>query len=87
MNNQVDKYTYRVIWSEEDQEHIGLCAEFPSLSWLSESPQKALEGITDVVKKCIEDMQQHNESIPQPIAYKKYSGKFNVRPLHNSSAV
>lgn len=29
-------YTYRVIWSEEDQEFIGLCAEFPSLSHLDE---------------------------------------------------
>ncbi len=28
------QYAYRVIWSEEDQEFVGLCAEFPSLSWL-----------------------------------------------------
>ena len=27
-------YTYRVLWSEEDAEFVGLCAEFPSLSWL-----------------------------------------------------
>jgi hypothetical protein len=25
-------YTYRVIWSPEDDEHLGLCAEFLSLS-------------------------------------------------------
>ncbi|MDQ5918495.1 MAG: hypothetical protein QG660_1608, partial [Pseudomonadota bacterium] len=29
----VDHYTYRVTWSAEDGEHVGLCAEFPSLSW------------------------------------------------------
>ena len=29
-----DKYTYRVIWSDEDSEFVGLCAELPSLSWL-----------------------------------------------------
>ncbi len=23
-----DHYTYRVTWSEDDQEHVGLCAEF-----------------------------------------------------------
>ena len=27
-----DHYTYRVTWSAEDGEHLGLCAEFPSLS-------------------------------------------------------
>lgn len=29
-----DRYTYRVTWSDEDKEYLGLCAEFPSLSWL-----------------------------------------------------
>jgi len=29
-----DHYTYRVTWSEEDKEYVGLCAEFPGLSWL-----------------------------------------------------
>ncbi len=26
----VDHYTYRVTWSPEDGEYVGLCAEFPS---------------------------------------------------------
>ena len=35
-----DRYTYRVTWSAEDQEHVGLCAEFPSLSWLAPTQQE-----------------------------------------------
>jgi len=31
MVREVDKYIYRVLWPEEDEEFIGLCAEFPSL--------------------------------------------------------
>lgn len=31
----VDHCTYRVTWSAEDGEHVGLRTEFPSLSWLS----------------------------------------------------
>ena len=31
----VDHYTYRVTWSSEDNEFVGLVAEFPLLSWLS----------------------------------------------------
>lgn len=44
-----DHYTYRVTWSPEDGEHVGLCAEFPSLSWLAATPEDALTGIRQVV--------------------------------------
>jgi hypothetical protein len=27
----INHYTYRVTWSAEDNEHVGLCTEFPSL--------------------------------------------------------
>ena len=76
---EVEKYTYRVTWSEEDQEFVGLCAEFPSLSWLASTPEKALKGIGSVVKECIEDMAQNREDVPSPISSRQYSGKFMVR--------
>jgi len=74
-----DRYTYRVTWSDEDEEYVGLCAEFPSLSWLANSHEEALQGIRDVVAEVISDMQSNNESIPQPLATKSYSGNFMVR--------
>lgn len=77
-----DRYTYRVTWSEEDQEYVGLCAEFPSLSWLSSSPESALKGIMRTVKSVVEDMLQNKENIPQPLSSKKYSGKIMVRVPH-----
>lgn len=72
-------YTYRVTWSEEDGEHVGLCTEFPSLSWLAGTPEKALHNIMKLVKETVEDMQAGGEEVPQPIAEKPYSGKFMVR--------
>ena len=75
----IDKYTYRVTWSEEDSEFVGLCAEFPSLSWLGEDPNAALSGIRLVVADCVADMAASGESIPVPIATRNYSGKFMVR--------
>ena len=74
-----DRYTYRVTWSEEDNEYIGLCAEFSSLSWLSSTPEDALKGIREIVGNVIEDMINNYEKIPKPISCKKYSGKFMVR--------
>ncbi len=50
-----DRYTYRVTWSEEDAEYVGLCAEFPSLSWLAETPKEALQGIRRVVSEVVAD--------------------------------
>jgi predicted RNase H-like HicB family nuclease len=76
---QEDHYTYRVTWSEEDGEHVGLCAEFPSLSWLAATPEKALRGIRELVAEVVEDLRSEGEGTPQPIATKQYSGRFMLR--------
>ncbi len=74
-----EHYTYRVIWSEEDQSFIGLCTEFPSLSWIAEKQQQALKGIVKLVSDVIKDMISHQEKVPQPLMSRDYSGKFLVR--------
>jgi predicted HicB family RNase H-like nuclease len=74
-----DRYTYRITWSEDDQEYVGLCAEFPSLSWLEKTPEAALTGIRNIVAEVIADMETSGEPIPEPIATRPYSGKFMVR--------
>jgi predicted HicB family RNase H-like nuclease len=75
----MDKYTYRVTWSEEDGEYVGLCAEFPSLSWLANTQEAALAGIKDTVHQVIQDMKSTGETVPEPLATRSYSGKFTVR--------
>lgn len=74
-----DHYTYRVFWSEEDQEYVATCAEFPSLSWLERSPEKALTGIRKVVSECVEDMRNSGEPIPEALSTKSFSGRFVIR--------
>lgn len=74
-----DHYTYRVTWSAADNEYVGLCAEFPSLSWLAKTPEEALKGIRKLVAGVIADMKKTGEVIPEPIANRHYSGKFVVR--------
>ena len=74
-----DRYTYRVTWSDEDNEYLGLCAEFPSLSWLDNTQEAALRGINKVVADVILDMGANGETIPEPISVKRYSGNFTVR--------
>ncbi len=74
-----DRYTYRVTWSEEDDEHVGLCTEFPSLSWLAKTPEGALRGIRRLVAQVVSDMAETGEATPEPISCRQYSGKFLVR--------
>lgn len=85
-----DYYTYRVTWSVEDDEYVGLCSEFPSLSWLATDQNSALSGIRQVVSDVVVDMESNGEEIPEPIATKKYSGRFMVRippELHKELAL
>jgi len=77
LNN--DRYTYRITWSEDDKQYVGLCVEFPSLSWLAENQEAALKGIRKVVEDVIKDMKISGEYLPLPLSNKKFSGKFIVR--------
>jgi predicted RNase H-like HicB family nuclease len=68
--------SYRVTWSQKDGEHVGLCVEFPSLSWLASTPEAALAGIRRTVARGVADMKRNREEIPVPLAEKVYSGQF-----------
>ncbi len=87
---QNDRYTYRVTWSEDDTEYVGLCAEFPSLSWLAGTPEAALKGARKMVAEVVQDMEANKEVVPEPIACRRYSGKFMVRvppDVHRNLAI
>jgi len=79
MENRSDYYTYRVTWSVDDNEYVGSCVEFPSLSWLAPEPEAALHGIREVVGEVVTDMRSNGENVPDPLSIKKYSGRFMVR--------
>ena len=90
MTFKSDRYTYRITWSEEDKEFVGLCIEFPSLSWVAESQETALKGIRQVVEETIKDMKDSGESPPLPLSSRKFSGKFLVRippEIHRKLAI
>lgn len=71
-----DRYTYRVTWSEEDNEHVGLCAEFPSLSWLAWTPEAALQGIRKVVADVVAALEANGAALR--ITWKTQSFSFHM---------
>jgi len=74
-----DKYTYRVIWSEDDQEHVGLCTEFPSLSNLAPTVPEAITGIMELVGSVIRDLDRKKEPVPEPLSLQQFKGNIALR--------
>lgn len=70
---RTDHYNYRVTWSQQDREHVGLCVEFPSLSWLAPTADEASKGIRQLVREVVADLQNCGEEIPTPLPDPAYS--------------
>ncbi len=66
-----ERYYYEVTWSVEDGEYVGLCLEFPSLSWLAPTSAEALEGVRELVSDCVEEMRRNGEEAPRPQEMKR----------------
>jgi hypothetical protein len=50
------EYTYQVKWSVEDNEFVGTCLEFPSLSFLDTKMTDSLVGIRELIFYCLKDL-------------------------------
>ena len=72
-------YSYRISFSKEDDEFVATVLEFPLLSYLDKTQTGALEGINEVVRKAMEIYAEDGQELPEPLALKKYSGKFALR--------
>lgn len=77
--NVAEHYTYRVSWSAEDGEFVGTVLELPSLSWLEPDSGRAFAGIRQLALDVVADLEASGAHIPEPLADRTYSGKFQVR--------
>ena len=85
-----EHYTYRLAWSVKDAEFIATVIEFPSLSWIADTREGALDGLTSLVEEVLSDMLTEGEEIPAPWDERTFSGKFNLRlgpDLHKKVAL
>jgi len=85
-----DRYTYRLAWSSREAEFVATVVEFPSLSWIADTREDALVGLTSLVEEVLQDMLAESEEIPEPWDERSFSGKFNLRlgpDLHKKVAL
>jgi predicted HicB family RNase H-like nuclease len=86
----IEHYSYHVSYSPGDGEFVGTCTEFPSLSWLDKNSDKAFAGIRALVATVVADLRAAGETPPEPLATRKFSGRFVLRmpaELHRALAV
>lgn len=62
----INKFTYQISWSEEDQEYVVTVAEFLSSSWLDADRQQAEQSLLDLVAEVVEDIEASGEVVPTP---------------------
>lgn len=77
--NIIDKYTYRIEWSEEDQVFIARCLEFPGLAAHGDSSENALKEIKTVVTESVKWLEDDGKSVPEPLGMKKFKGQLSLR--------
>ena len=68
-----------VLWSQEDQCYLARAAEFESLMAHGETQEEALAEIKTLLKAVLKDLEENNETIPEPFSTRNYSGKLNLR--------
>ena len=86
----IQHYTYRVTWSPEDEQHVGLCAEFASLSWLAKTPGAALKGIQKVVSQVVADMQAYDvfyKKLISAVPLKNVTSRFAMEKIKSVTAL
>ncbi len=75
----MDKYSFHVFWSDEDESYITVCPEFPDLSTFGGTAEQALAEMNIVLESVIETYQEEGWPIPEPRKLSMYSGQFRVR--------
>lgn len=88
--HSIEKYTYRIEWSEEDDSHIGRCLEFPSLAAHGKSADKALREIEFLVRDAIKLLNEESEPVPESFGLRKFKGNLTLRissEMHRNLAI
>ena len=90
MDNLIEKYTYRIEWSEEDNVYIAKCLEMPGLMAHGETNEIAFKEIKFVVEESVKWLIEDNKDVPEPLGLKKFKGNLTLRvppELHRNLAI
>jgi predicted HicB family RNase H-like nuclease len=79
MRNNVERYTYRLEWSGEDEAFVARCAEFPGLGAHGHTQGEALRQIKVAVSEALKWLSDEKRAAPEPLGSKKFRGHLTLR--------
>src|SRR5437899_816346 len=85
----MNKYGFRIVWSDEDEGYIATSPEFPGLSAFGATQEEALTEKLIAQDLFIEDMRERGEELPAPQVASEFSGQTRLRlpkSLHRLAA-
>jgi predicted RNase H-like HicB family nuclease len=75
----MNKYGFKIQWSDEDQGYVATSPEFPGLSAFGETEEGALAEAKTARQLFIDDMLESGEELPPPQMAHEYSGQTRLR--------
>lgn len=75
----MNKYSFNILWSEEDGGYVATCPAFPGLSALGETEEEALAEAKVALGLFIKTCKEKGIPLPEPEVAQEYSGQFRVR--------
>ena len=79
IKTQAAHYTKFVEWSDEDQTFIGRCPEIMAGGVHGKDEAKVYAELCQAVEEMIALIYADGDELPEPLAAKKFSGKFVLR--------
>jgi predicted RNase H-like HicB family nuclease len=75
----MNKYSFDLAWSDEDEGFIATSQEFPGLSAFGATAREALSEAEIALELMIESYEEDRVPLPQPRVRYEHSGQFRVR--------
>ncbi len=72
-------YSFRVVWSREDEAFVASCPEFDGVSGIGETAEQALSEAQVALTLMIETYHEKNWELPAAASLLSYSGQFRLR--------
>ena len=77
--SDMDNYSLRLAWSDEDGAWVAVSPEFPGLSALGASPELAIEELRVAMELAVDEIREAGGTPPPPLRVSGYSGQFRLR--------
>jgi len=72
-------YSFRVVWSDEDEAFVATSPEFEGLSGIGDTRAEAMEEALTALDLLLESYRENGWPLPTPATLTPYSGQFRLR--------